>query len=276
MFDFLFTNEKKLNIKVIITLFFVVIFIIVGLYFVLFNNSSNQSQDDSYQVNQDIPAQNPDVELEKDEVIEYVTRKEVEGLIEREIDSKNSKNLETLYEEIDMNKQDILDTIRKERDSDLEEFKEEMEERISNDENDSEDNSNNSIVDYEKRLEEVEGDIEILLEDFEELTAEIDEINQQINKLKKEGVNQSIPTNNYNEDNLTNDEDTAETSFKLEGIIEGDNNIAIVKLRGESFSLSKGDYFKGYYIKKVTNNSMTMDKNGEEIKLNLYEGGNEN
>ncbi|MFW6311784.1 MAG: hypothetical protein ACOC1K_06065 [Nanoarchaeota archaeon] len=276
MFDFLFTNEKKLNIKVIITLFFVVIFIIVGLYFVLFNNSSNQSQDDSYQVNQDIPAQNPDVELEKDEVIEYVTRKEVEGLIEREIDSKNSKNLETLYEEIDMNKQDILDTIRKERDSDLEEFKEEMEERISNDENDSEDNSNNSIVDYEKRLEEVEGDIEILLEDFEELTAEIDEINQQINKLKKEGVNQSIPTNNYNEDNLTNVEDTAETSFKLEGIIEGDNNIAIVKLSGESFSLSKGDYFKGYYIKKVTNNSMTMDKNGEEIKLNLYEGGNEN
>ncbi|MFW6311783.1 MAG: hypothetical protein ACOC1K_06060 [Nanoarchaeota archaeon] len=128
------------------------------------------------------------------------------------------------------------------------------------------------LIDTQKRIKEKYGD-----NSEEQEISKADELENQFKNLK-DNLNNEIDNiqeeiNNINQkiENLkqpeTEKEPEPEITFKLNGIIEGENNIAIVKEDGKTHNLAESDHFQGYLVKKVTSDYMLIEKDGEETKL---------
>lgn len=276
----IFTDERgKPNIKLIggiaIVLMFVVVFVLP-----LLNRQKAEDQE-VFDVKTGIPEKNFSVELEKDEEIKYIEQKELQVFMSHQFRELESEIYNTLRDEFDMKERDLINNIREEIAGSSNRL-EGLITDLTNNENQYVDNQLNS---FEDDLKFIRDEIKYLKSKINYFEKKIGEQPTAVNKLIPTSTytktTSSIPPNYYqdtnNNINSNSDSDIREGKppFLLNGLIDGTNRVAVLKQKesGKDYSFREGDYFMGYTIIKINQNSIVVVKDGKEHVLPLQGGG---
>ena len=250
-----------------------IIVLILGAIFLiptfLKNGKEENTQDDSLSINSNIPKDNKDVDIEKDEEIKYIEQKELEQILKNNLNNQ----IADIKDELDRNIKDFVDNIRKEREKEIKKLETELKKIKTNTEN----NSNEKLEKLSKQIERLKEENKTLRNKLTNLENKIKNIS---NRDYTRPIN-DIPKNDYviNNEKESEEEKEDETkvtkitkpSFYYSGIIQGEENIAILKFNDSDSQFTKeiNTYFRGYKILEIKPSYIKVEKQNKEFILNM-------
>lgn len=272
---FLDKRSKPRLIPLIILI--LVVFMFIGGFLFISNSSSSGNEGENMNITQDIPAKNENLELQNNKEVEYLTRKELNAILDKNFNSAQQNIKNNLKGYIDIELEDQKDNIALEREDEILKLKEKLEDRNKTIEDlnlriESVERVNKIIRKDKNSLEDkykhLENEIAVLKDEIRDI--DLDEILRAIENNKPETV-EKLVTRQQPEVREPKPEPEPENNIKFNGLISsGNNNIAIINVNGSEYLVGEGESFNGFKLLKASKSEITVNINGS--KKTYYKG----
>ena len=268
--DKIFTDNRN-KPKWIPIVLATIIILIGSITVIAFVSSGNENSNANLKVDQDIPKKNENVNLERSEDIKYITRNEMDKILDQKLNNIIKKVSSKMQGEIDMEYKNYVDMVRREREEEIAKLQEKIK------------NKNKKIEELEKRIKSVERMNNIIRQDKNSLEDKFayleEEINKLSNKINNKNLLNTVKNNissNTNESSENKDtKKIIETENKKEkikihysGIISSNSNsnnkVAMINVNNSEYMVTEGEKFYNFKLKEIRKNEIVIIDNGKE------------
>ena len=268
--DKIFTDNRN-RPKWIPIVLATIIILIGSITVIAFVSSGNENSNANLKVDQDIPKKNENVNLERSEDIKYITRNEMDKILDQKLNNIIKKVSSKMQGEIDMEYKNYVDMVRREREKEIAKLQEKIK------------NKNKKIDELEKRIKSVERMNNIIRQDKNSLEDKFayleEEINKLSNKINNKNLLNTVKNNissNTNESSENKDtKKIIETENKKEkikihysGIISSNSNsnnkVAMINVNNSEYMVTEGEKFYNFKLKEIRKNEIVIIDNGKE------------